>query len=354
MGSGMNMSVVRDANRRTVLSLIFEEGEMSRKDLAQAAGLTQASLTMITSGLIEEGILKECGFAENKGAGRKKVLLGINADYGLIAVMNIDREKTSVSLCDLTGRAREITSIPTGRDAGAFLKKAADVLQDMMKKHPERVLGLSAGVAGSVRSGISLKENGLWNEDVDLAGKLSARLSMPVAAENNVNAFLTGEKLFGNRKADNLLAVKWGPGLGSAIMINGRLYEGTGRPELGQMLDDEGNILEEKVGLAGLRKIKGFDQESFPDQCRQKKYDAVFDGLSTAIVNTYRLIRPDSVVLYGDLCMDERVCERLMEECIHKDPGMQDIMYHSSLVEKENYIGPAAVFIKERFFPKQP
>ena len=42
-----------------------------------------------------------------------------------------------------------------------------------------------------------------------------------------MNAFAMAELLYGmGREYDNLLIIKWGPGVGSAIVIDDQLYEG--------------------------------------------------------------------------------------------------------------------------------
>ncbi len=351
MRSGMNMSAMKETNRRAILQCIYEEGPMSRKDLAAATGLTQASLTQISSALIQEGILEESGAVSNQKAGRKKVLLDINCDYGVIAVMNIDREKTVFSICNLKGNVLDEKQIRTLKaEPEKFLQKAGEEMLAMIQNCPADILGLSVGIAGSVRDGISRKENGIWRKNVNVAGILTAATKLDVIVENNVSAFVIGEKLFGTKKAENLLAVKWGPGLGSAIMIKDHLYEGKERPELGRFLDQKGQRLENKVSLESLRKIDDFSPDTFYLHCTEEKYSPVFDALSTAVVNAASLLRPDAIVIYGDLCQEEAVSDCLIHACLAKDAGTGKIMYHSSLLEKENYIGPAAVYIERRLF----
>ena len=59
--SGINMEKVKKENRSLILQCINNNGAMSRKDIAAATGLTPASVTQITTKLIEDGILVELG-----------------------------------------------------------------------------------------------------------------------------------------------------------------------------------------------------------------------------------------------------------------------------------------------------
>src|SRR4051794_36149829 len=63
--------------RGLVLDLIRTDGPISRTDLAEATGLTQATMSTLVRQLIEVGLVHETGRRESKG-GRPLVLLDIN------------------------------------------------------------------------------------------------------------------------------------------------------------------------------------------------------------------------------------------------------------------------------------
>ena len=70
--TGANMETVRRRNRAAILKYINDHGPASRKDLAEALGLTPAAVTQICTDLFE-GILIETGInVKSNGAGRKK------------------------------------------------------------------------------------------------------------------------------------------------------------------------------------------------------------------------------------------------------------------------------------------
>ena len=55
--TGANMETVRKRNRAAILKFINDHGSASRKDLADALGLTPAAVTQICTDLFAEGIL---------------------------------------------------------------------------------------------------------------------------------------------------------------------------------------------------------------------------------------------------------------------------------------------------------
>ena len=78
----MNLENVKFNNQSAVLRLLNDRGAMSRKDIAEEVGLTAASVTSICTELLEKNIITELGeVAEEKRAGRKKILVDLNSHY---------------------------------------------------------------------------------------------------------------------------------------------------------------------------------------------------------------------------------------------------------------------------------
>ena len=117
--SGINMERVKKENRSLILKCINNNGPLSRKDIAAQTGLTPASVTQITTLLIDEGILLEVGSVqENTGtAGRKKILLDINESFSYVCSVNIEQKDTTIAICDLKGQLKNLTKIPTANSS---------------------------------------------------------------------------------------------------------------------------------------------------------------------------------------------------------------------------------------------
>lgn len=166
---------------------------------------------------------------------------------------------------------------------------------------------------------------------------LEKELGYSVVIENNVNAFAIAELMYGfGRKYDNLLVIKWGPGVGSTIIIDNKVYEGR-HAKAAQ---------------------KPFSQNAFGEAYRMAKtqgdaqvFDEAIDLFARTIVNSITILAPNRVVLCGRLFQDEEIRERLIEQCKQYDAGCDEkrIIY-SVLAEKEDYIGPVAAFVQEEIF----
>ena len=372
--AGMNMIQVKKQNRSSVLNCINQRGPVSRKDIAQITGLTPAAVTLICTELIQQGLLQELGFDTfSTGAGRKKVLLEINYNCYYIVTVNIEFSDTFLSISNMRGECLEQRVVPTDRDAEPeiFLTHVAKLCREMRDHFPKlagKLAGVSVAVPGVIdrEKGLSVHAYGVWNRQVAVCEVLNNKLDLPVWIENNVNAFAMAELLYGyGRDYDNLLIIKWGPGVGSAVIIDSQLYEGRhGKAaELGHFIvERDGDLcscgrrgcLETKVSYRALSRSVPFAAEEFSQVYRKAEaegnsgiFDKAIDLFARTIVNSMTILAPNRVVLFGSLFHDRVIRDRLIEACEKYDSRYNTTrILYSTLADREKIIGPVAVFVR--------
>ncbi len=376
--AGMNMGQVKVANRSTILNYINASGPVSRKDIADATGLTPAAVTQICGDFLKEGILQELGTSEEStGAGRKKVLVDIDWNYAYIYSVNIEVEKTVVALTNLSGRVLAKTEMETDRDLDPtlFLKSVARAcLQIGQAQKPsvkKKISAVSIGIPGIVdrERGLSIHAYGIWKEEVKVCRIFEDELELDAYIDNNVNAFAKATLLFGvGRRYDNLLVIKWGPGVGSTIVIDNAVYDGRrGKAaELGHFIVEKDGkacscgrrgCLETKVSYKALNEIVSFDTDGFGQAYRtsnpedKEKLQEEIDLFARTIVNSMTILAPNRVVLSGFLFQDSDIRDEFISCCKHYESKYDEkrIVY-TELSECEDYIGPVASFVKEEIF----
>ena len=365
--SGLNMTGIKSANRAMLLQYIFEHGGASRKTLAETLGLTPAAITQITRPMLEEGLLVEAGSpaagegqmsagpAEQpesneapKRAGRHQVQLALNPAYGLVLCVNVGVDTTDISVCSLWGELHRTVSVETDSHAapGDFLDRIIGLGRQLLadEEHGIPLRAVSIGIVGEVdrARGISRHAYGIWDKEVDPASAFKEAFGVPVIVENNVRSFAMAELLFDDCKAyDSLLVVKWGPGVGSTIILKKEIYEGSlaAAGEIGHMIAEPGGkkctcgrrgCLETVVGAAALK-----EHES-------AYIDYAFDTLARAIVNEMTILDPDRVVLYGDFFGDKKMREGVLSLIASYDESYLSRIASTGLSDREAYIGPAA------------
>ena len=234
---GINLENVKNNNRSAILQLLNNNGAMSRKDIAGRTGLTAASVTLICTELLDEGIIVELGEAvEEKRAGRKKILVDLNPSYKSILCIGIESDETFISVTDCKGNVLNSEILITDKKAGPedFLEKiameSARLLWDKGITKND-VLGAAVSVPGEVdrEHGVSINTFSIWNTPVRIADILTKNLGIPIVVENNLKTSAESEMLFGSgRTEENFVLLKWGPGVGSSIVIDRKIYQGAG------------------------------------------------------------------------------------------------------------------------------
>ncbi len=395
--TGINLENLKSNNRSAILRLLNDQSALSRKDIAQALGLTPATVTVICADLIEAGILRELGeLEEDKRAGRKKILLGINYDRYYALSVSIESPETCVAVSNLKGdrvrfrRLQTNTAVPPGQ----FLRQIAHLCLLLLEEEnipPSSVLGVGVSVPGIVNeeTGASLHAYRIWEKPVQVGSVLRKHLGMPVLVENNVRAFAEAELIFGGGKqAENMLFVKWGPGVGSAIVLNKQVYDSrrSKNAEIGHFaMNSQGRLcrcgrrgcLETFAGTHAMAEQlrERCTPETMPELYRAVKGDlseiaarnftrflelndpAMWEilewdvgMLARSVCNAVTMLAPDQVILYGKLFDQPALLRRFMDACREIDPQYgESYLLRSSLGDKADFIGPLALVMNRLF-----
>lgn len=383
--TGLNMGSVKHQNRALILNHIYSNGPTSRKDIAKATGLTAASVTQIVARLISENVLVELGSSSEpaRAAGRKKIPVDIKADGQYVFAVKMEPDVTHIALCDLKAQLvqdragnKMLKAIPTDGTVPPeeFLEKIADECKAFSEAatplRRKRISAVSVGITGVVdrENGISEHAYGIWTKPVDIRGILSVKLGLPVYIENNVDAFATASLIFGTGKThDNLFIIKWGPGVGGAIILNGQLYKAPGgrSAEFGHLIMDKDGIqcncgrrgcLETLVSYRALNGLMPFELDNFEERFAQapedikKQIEYRLDLFARSLINTATIVAPKRVVLFGKMFKSKTLCDMLISACKSYDPAYDEKrVMRTRLTESEGYIGPAAVFVQHFF-----
>lgn len=93
----------------------------------------------------------------------------------------------------------------------------------------DEIIAAGMGFPGFIDSakGIVVYSNNLNLSDFDVVTAVSSRVGVPVKVANDANVAALGEKQFGaGKEFDSLVLITLGTGVGSGIVIDGKLFEG--------------------------------------------------------------------------------------------------------------------------------
>lgn len=150
----------------------------------------------------------------------------------LVVGIDIGGTKTAVVLVDRRNNiiARDAVATPAGEGGEAVVARAVALTRTLLASTPGEIVAVGCGAAGvidqdtgSIRAASSSFVG--WT-GYPLAAALQAALGVPAAIVNDVNAFLLGEAAVGAARADDVLGVMLGTGVGGALLLDGTLRSG--------------------------------------------------------------------------------------------------------------------------------
>ncbi|MFZ5639875.1 MAG: ROK family protein [Bacillota bacterium] len=150
-------------------------------------------------------------------------------------VIGIDLGGTNIkgALLDFQGKIIEKYEIATLANAGpeVVAGRIVQVAKILMKGIGDKIVGMGVGVPGQPdqsAGSVIFAPNLRWR-NVPIIPMLRPSLDFPMFLENDGNAAALGEKWCGaGRDAVNMAAITIGTGIGCGIIINRRLYRGSG------------------------------------------------------------------------------------------------------------------------------
>ena len=98
-------SVIKKINMSQILDIIRKKGPISRSEIAELTNLTPATITNITSELIDAKLIVEGESGESSG-GRKPVMLRIRCDYYRVIGVYIGSRKLKIMASDLMANSK--------------------------------------------------------------------------------------------------------------------------------------------------------------------------------------------------------------------------------------------------------
>ncbi len=229
-----NQSLLKDLNRKKVLSVLFENSFSSRVEVKHLIRQDGKTVTNITNSLISDGLVTTNGYSSYTG-GRRRELLTLNPEYGYIIGIHLDINFLIGILTDFKSNIllkEQIPISPTESKSSLIqrIRKTIDFLINKGNVPKDKILGI-----GFVASGFYDEEAGTWLnsvnnlywKDVPIRKILLEQCDCPVYLEDCSRALALGEKWFGSAKdKENFICLDIGAGVGSAIYQNNSLYKG--------------------------------------------------------------------------------------------------------------------------------
>ncbi len=238
MTVGIRHDDLRRRNRAMVLTALRAADQMSRTEIAGVTGLSNSTISAITSSMIEEGVLIALKGAENGFVrrGRPQVALALNPELASVVAVVLTLNHLSATIIDYAGNAvdEEVERLSTqAMDGEALIEAVVDCVRrviDRQRNRGVRPSRIALAVQGTTSSDSSSM---LWSpispqQNTPFAPALAAAFGVPATVENDCNMIAVALRWRDpKRYRDDFFAVMLSDGIGMGLMTKGKLFSGT-------------------------------------------------------------------------------------------------------------------------------
>ncbi len=278
----------------------------------------------------------------------------------------------------------------------AFVPAAADAVKRLAASAGltlRQLCGIGVGAPGPVDAGrgiVHLLVNVPGWREVPLKRLLERRTGCPCAVDNDANLYALGEWRFGaGRRAQHMVALTLGTGVGGGVILGGELYHGVSGAagEIGHMpLDPDGprcgcgarGCLEAHVGTAAIvRLARAAIRRGSPrltrlaraaggritpalvsqaasqgDRAAREVWAAVGASLGTGIAGVINLLNPERIVIGGGVAKAWRWFAPAMRAAVHAHamgvPARAAAIVRAKLGDEAGILGAAAAVCRDQ------
>ncbi len=217
-----------------MLRYVFDNGKVSRAQLAQELKLSNLTVINGVKKLLEDGVLAECGTLPSD-RGRKVTLLSVNPELHYFMVVDIGSFSTKLAVVRFDGsilHREEITN--SYRNVNAVYMTV-----DVLKEHLTRILNqygkarfraLCFCISGTVdfanKTCTFCANIQGWN-DINFRDAFEDYFQLPVYLDSSGHCAAMAERQFGNGKnCSDLVFISAGCAISTGIILGGKLLRG--------------------------------------------------------------------------------------------------------------------------------
>ncbi|WP_426320539.1 ROK family transcriptional regulator [Microbacterium sp. E-13] len=203
---------------------VLLHGPLGRSELARRLDLAPATLTRISTELINTGLLVDAPHATRRGAGRPSIPLDVVADAHHFLGVKLSGEQIAGAITDLRADVIDYREEPLdSRDPTAVTSQIVRVSRRAAAAYPIDAVGIGLGGVVDSDGNVSSAPFLQWT-DVPIATLVEAELGIPTFAANDLAAFTEAQHWFGAGTGHaNFATLTLGVGVGFGCVANGKL-----------------------------------------------------------------------------------------------------------------------------------
>lgn len=399
--AGSNLTKVKQANDISILGMIYQNGPVSRGEVARQLGITLPTVTTTVKALLEKGVIQETEMKEQDfSLGRRAMAVDIAPKSRFVAGIEWSPFGPVCCISDLRGnqiakkRHGQGMFCPEYRD---MMELTGEYVEEMLRESGvprEKLAGAGFATPGMVDSERGVLVSSSLGK-TDWSGKrvradLEELLGMSAAIENHVKARAIGQDLFCRAQRPEVYLYYFvQAGISCCIMVNGEPF-GKGKQGTGdishsvvdlkgpvcycgkkgclQVFSGENHLLERGMAMAGEGKCPALSSllaSDSPltmdlllqaaDQGDQEIEEMLLLGvryMGISIANIVNLVNAPLVVIDSAVTMSARMRDYLDQVIREHNYFKEELELTTDYIDANRYtgaMGACAVAVKELF-----
>ena len=224
---------MREINARSILDLLREQGALHAAEIARLIGLSRPTTAEILRGLADVGLVQELTPGADDSKRARSVYEAIS-DVKIALAIDIGSKYIRAASGDLNLKMLSHSSIPLKslalKDLVAAMRAAVDASLKTSGYTIKDVATIVVGTPGVINQStgiISIAGTIASLDGVDLASLIADEFGIRPKLENDINLVTVAEQFCGHgREIEDFAVLSVGSGLGSGLVVNGKLLRG--------------------------------------------------------------------------------------------------------------------------------
>ncbi len=244
---------LKQTNRKVILNILRDSGEISIADLSKEVNLSKPTLMTIINYYLKNGLVVNIGKGSSTEEGGKKPnIYKFNEDGGYAIGMIISANKLAAVIVNLKNKILYKTSVQleTNEIFDSVLKKIIGLYNNLINNPDidrKKLVGFAIGAYGitDFNKGevIFSPHFPSWGKNINLKEKILEQIQdeIPVIVDNHIRFQVFAEKILGLGKEKNdIVAIQAGKGLVVGVIMENEIKRGNSYlfGELGHMIVD--------------------------------------------------------------------------------------------------------------------
>jgi predicted NBD/HSP70 family sugar kinase len=218
----------------------------------------------------------------------------------MLVTVDTGGTKTLITKFGQDGSIGEILKFPTPSNQDKYVALLRETLQKNYGNEP--IEAIVVALPGIIRDGIAIWCNNLGWKNFDAYGALSGVLGKtPVLIENDANLAGLAETRILDPMPVSSLYVTISTGIGTGIIINGKIDPGLRYSEGGRALVEFDGVVREWEDFASGKAIRAVYGKYARDITNKRTWYQIADRISRGFLAIVPIIQPDTIIIGGSI-----------------------------------------------------